>query len=789
MGIYKKPDGSFVTLPDDQAAAAKLRGYEPASEAEYKASKSTLRAGVEGALRGATLGFGEDILKQFQQGQYEGGGASPEAADLAARKTLKLRKEENPVTSTASEFAGMAAPALLAPEATVPKLVGGGMAGVMAEGGLMGLGQLVSESTLENTPLDVERAAIGIGAGALTAGVVGKSMEKVGEGFSWGVKKLGGKTFQDFLRARADDLEAKALGIADHPYREEMLKFARESGIAGAKHSVDTAAKAARESANWGREAIGQGMEELEKTLPMSGNPELASNLATSIERDLEGKFGKSFAHEDALKWAQRFTDNIRSVDRTWPEVWAEQSDLWKAEKGSTALKEVQRQVRQTIRNFAFDEAALPSGSVPGQFLGLRKIGTDAKAAMTLADTLEARAEQLSKDGSVFSRPTEAGLFGMMAGGPVVGAGAAMSAVARDQVRKRGGFFLGSVARNLADSEVMQGVAKGLSERVKQVMLTNPGLFGASRMVFEKALMEGEEAVLDAYVREAAADPTGHVQSLLGLPPESPEEMEAAGHRLAALSAIKGGAQGVDLSIDAAVSGFIDGKSGRPSAYKATPVGDSLARMQAVKDIVSDPSKLYEALPPEVTGGAPALSAQLVNQLANGARFLDSKAPKNPYETLPESMRPEWQPSAADVQKWNRYAEAVESPAKVLEKMQHGAFLPEHAEALKAVYPALYADIQRRMFERLSVWEKPDGTAKPGKVPYQKRLMLSQMFGPQILGLQPMQVQILQSTFQKDVDAPASKGGTRPDGRQTIDAAKNQMTQAQRIESRDVGKP
>ena len=109
--------------------------------------------------------------------------------------------------------------------------------------------------------------------------------------------------------------------------------------------------------------------------------------------------------------------------------------------------------------------------------------------------------------------------------------------------------------------------------------------------------------------------------------------------------------------------------------------------------------------------------------------------------------------------------------------MAQGSFLQEHADALKAVYPALYSDIQRRMFERLSVWEG-------APVRYEKKLMLSQMFGPQVLGVSPGAMQVIQASFPKDQDAPASKGGTRPDGRQGIDAAKNEMTQAQRIEGR-----
>lgn len=783
MALFKRPDGEFVDLPEDQVQAARERGYEPATEAQYQANKQTGRAALEGAARGLTLGFGEPVITAFQKGQYEAGGATPEQADEDARLAVKMRKEENPVASKAAEFAGLAAPALLAPQASIPKLLGGGVRAVMVEGGLMGLGQLVSESSLENTPLDVEKAAVGIGLGALTAGAVSKSFELVGQGVSTGLKKLGGANLSGFLKSHADNIEAQALGISDHPYRDEMLKVARDFEIAGGKRSVGSALEQANAVAELGHNAIAEGMNDLERVLPMSGNPQLASQLASAVERDLGSEFGKSYAHQDALKWAQGLIDDLRSTDRTWGEIWNEQSNLWKGDKlPSTAMAEVREAVRQSIRNFAFDEAALPSGGIPGQFLGLREVGQKAKAAMGLKKALAARADKLSKDGAVLSRPAEAAIFGVLAHGPIGGAGAAASSFAADQLKKRGGFMLGSVMRGIADSQVMQGVAKKLSQRVQQVLTEAPGAFGAARTVFEKALMHGEEAVLEAYLRESAADPTGQIQTTLGLYPESPEETEAAGHRMAALSAIKGGATGVEASIDESINGFLNGRAGRPASYRSPNTKDLLDRMEAMRTVLRDPTAAYQMLPPEVTGAAPALSAQLTNQLVTAARFLDSKAPKNPYEALPESIRPAWQPNDLDVQRWYRYAEAIESPQKVLERMSQGSFMPEHAEALKAVYPALYEDMQRKMFERLAAWDK-------GPVPYRKKLMLAQMLGPQILGIDQQQMQILQGAFQRDVDAPASKGGTRPDGRQNIDAAKNQMTQAQRIEGRDAMNP
>ena len=777
MALFKKPDGQFVDVPDDQSQAALSNGYTPATEQQYEASKSPVRAAVEGAVRGVTLGFGEGLNTAFQEGELEAVGVSPEAAALEAPALVKGRKSENPKAALVGEFGGIIAPAALAPEATVSALAGGGMRGALVEGGLMGLGQLISESTLDQTPLDVEKTAIGIGLGALTAGGTKKAFDFLGNGVSAGMRKLGGKNLETFLRTKADDLEASALGVNEHKYRDAILKLGRDEGIIGPRAALDgaTLKKATDVSEKFGAR-IGDSMQEMERVLPLSGNPRLASEMADYVDQRLGAEFGKSFAHRDALTTAGKFTDDIRGVDRSWPELWKEQSALWKAGEPTTAAREVREATRQAIRDYAFDVAQLPgSGLVPGEFLGLRKLGQESAAAQSLASAFERKLQSSTTgvEGLKSFRPAAvAGFVGLSTGNPAAAVG---SAVLESQMRKRGGFLLGSVMRGVADSKVFQSVGKSLSKRVMQVMATSPTAFGAMRPAFEKALMLGEEAVLETYLRAAAAESDGNTMTTLGLYPESPDEVEGAGRRISALSALQQGGLDVDAQLDAGVEGFLGARSGRPTGYKVPGTKDLLERMQAVRDVLRDPAAAYQSLPPEILEGAPGMAARLTNQLVSAARFLDSKAPKNPYEMLPISVRPQWKPSEADVQKWYRYVEAVEAPAKVLERMSQGVFVKEHADALKAVYPETYADIQRRMFERLSVWEKP--------LSYEKKLTLTQLFGPQILGIQPQQVAIMQGTFHRDVDAPPSKGGNRPDGRQVVDAQKNQMTQAQRIEN------
>jgi hypothetical protein len=168
---------------------------------------------------------------------------------------------------------------------------------------------------------------------------------------------------------------------------------------------------------------------------------------------------------------------------------------------------------------------------------------------------------------------------------------------------------------------------------------------------------------------------------------------------------------------------------------------------------------------------------QTAAAVLNAARYLDSKAPKNPYEGMPPAVAPQWEPSPAELDRFNRFREAVESPARVLKNMSQGYIAPEQVEALKAVYPAMYADLQQKIGERLMMQKKP--------LSYQQRLALSAVLGPTALGMSPQQVQVLQQSQALAWGQQAGQGKSvkPPDGRQAVDEEQIQ-TEAQKLEAR-----
>lgn len=202
------PDGELVFTPMKNVELNLARyGYsvptqdqltELANQKLYgEGLGNEVRAGLEGAARGATFG-GSDYLAGAL-------GADPEA--------MRQRRELNPTASTVGEIGGALGSALLAPEVApaglVSKLgtsvaarlapealtegatlasrvlgaagqVGAQAAGSAVEGAAYGLGQTVTEAALGDPDLNAEKVMANIGYGGLFGGALGGAL-KAGE--------------------------------------------------------------------------------------------------------------------------------------------------------------------------------------------------------------------------------------------------------------------------------------------------------------------------------------------------------------------------------------------------------------------------------------------------------------------------------------------------------------------------------------------------------------------------------------------------------------------------------
>jgi hypothetical protein len=96
-------------------------------------------------------------------------------------------------------------------------------------------------------------------------------------------------------------------------------------------------------------------------------------------------------------------------------------------------------------------------------------------------------------------------------------------------------------------------------------------------------------------------------------------------------------------------------------------------------------------------------------QVVAAIDFLKSKAPTSPtahYNIFPTQTQYVIPDSTR--QKFERYVDAINNPTGVLKLLADGKLTLEHVEALRAVYPNLYAESQRAVIEMLG--QKPNLT-------------------------------------------------------------------------------
>ena len=95
---------------------------------------------------------------------------------------------------------------------------------------------------------------------------------------------------------------------------------------------------------------------------------------------------------------------------------------------------------------------------------------------------------------------------------------------------------------------------------------------------------------------------------------------------------------------------------------------------------------------------APNVAGVVHARATQAVQYLASKAPKvyqPPYSNRPPLIDPV---AAAE---FERSVEAVTDPVRSLRRLQDGTFTREHAEALRATSPALFATAQQQVMEAL----------------------------------------------------------------------------------------
>lgn len=200
-------------------------------------------------------------------------------------------------------------------------------------------------------------------------------------------------------------------------------------------------------------------------------------------------------------------------------------------------------------------------------------------------------------------------------------------------------------------------------------------------------------------------------------------------------------------------------------------------------DLSSRPEKMVDTLSNKferITSVAPNTSQYLMLNAIKAINFLRSKLPVGMEDprTLSALKTSKYEPSSIELAKFERYLEAIENPLSALEDLEQNALTREKVEAIKAVYPALYAKIQEVTLDKIS--------KNPEKITYQKRLQLGVLLDiPADVSLLPENIAALQASHldprqQYDKREPGSSVNTTQGGLNKLNFAEDAMTEVER---------
>lgn len=143
-----------------------------------------------------------------------------------------------------------------------------------------------------------------------------------------------------------------------------------------------------------------------------------------------------------------------------------------------------------------------------------------------------------------------------------------------------------------------------------------------------------------------------------------------------------------------------------------------------VEEYHRDPTALLEVIEEqtrELRDVAPGVAGMLAGKQAQALSFLASKMP--PKLASPTPLQPHLEPqqfiSDADVDRMELYVRAVVDPTVALDDLADGTLRPETVEAVKAVWPAQYRQIQELFTEQLATTTQ--------ELPYRAMLQLGML--------------------------------------------------------------
>jgi len=248
--------------------------------------------------------------------------------------------------------------------------------------------------------------------------------------------------------------------------------------------------------------------------------------------------------------------------------------------------------------------------------------------------------------------------------------------------------------------------------------------------------------------------------------------------------ALVGMVDGADSSIGAKIGALFSGEAERAGAEAAAKMVDGKTYSKFASDLndyQGNMDRLAETLgqhTQELSQHAPGTADAIHGLAARGIGHLASTLPRHDGH---QEMDAAFEPSGAELAKFNRGLEIAQNPMRILDHVAAGTLTPEHLTAAETIYPRLLAEMRTQALDRLTT-----EVSKGHRIPYQSRLSLAAFLNqPLDSTMTPASVQANQLAW-----ASPSRQSTTPQPQQpgpsTSTLASRTMTASQRVATRGV---
>lgn len=688
-------------------------------------------AGAEGVARGATLGLSDAALTTALGDEYRQGALE--------------RKEANPFTAGAGEFAGIVAPTLLsggtggvaagarvlgAPARAMGALgritegaVGAGLKGLgyegaglagrvgaralalgaagATEGAFYGAGQALSDTALHGAPLTAEKVVASMGENAFLGGLTGGALGGFGELASTGARAVATKI------GEAGGLKAIARSVADNSALKAI--GARGSDL---RRLGKTGQKAEQEIGEIGQELLGYtfktGEKKGERLFQFASKAEDFVDDLAHAKNETGSALGKLKGEIDAaLADSPELAPNVqRYLQRVDDEVLAPL-------RGSNSPT-VQARAERVESELSALRARVEAEPMP-----VRNPETGATELRPREPLTFAELDQFRRDlRSVFQPPKPTG-GGLPA--PVPDHAQHLEAAERllsGELDTAAESALAKMGRDPGEYSKLKEQFRNLRQAediASKASLQDLGNRAISPSDYATGVASGLGALLTGHVGALAAGAAGTVAHKM---------IRERGRSVIALLADR--IAKTDGEIGAAIPKMLQGFTATkalPAAISGENTAEQLA--ESVRAYKADPHVAQQKLASPVAAIAedyPVLAANVQRQVAKTYDYLATKLP-TPLSRAGSSLTPELEQtkfSPAQIKQFGRFARGALAPAAVIRDLGRGQLDRDGLEAIKELYPERFQALRRDVMTEVQKREQPLG--------FKQRILLSLAF-------------------------------------------------------------